>query len=162
MNRASHLYLFLVVAVVQLHSQNQVQPLTAPTLRTNPTENIATESFFDTKTSGSIILTGLCATGQDGRVVATDWVTMPDPARITRIDDDLDNLSQVNAHFIWSRSKDGLVQLRDDRASAEFLHLNLAQVRLTKIVNLEDAVNKLLKTPDVTRFLIKRHIELDQ
>jgi len=78
-----------------------------------------------------------------------------------RIDDDLDNLSRVTSHYGWSRKKDGLVKFTDDRASAEFLKLRLGQVRLTKIVNLEDAVNQLLRMPQVTHFLEQHRIDLE-
>jgi len=96
-----------------------------------------------------------------GRVVSTEELAIPDPWAIKRIDDDLDNLSHLSSHYGWFRRKDGLVQFRDDRASAELLRLHLAQFELVQAVNLEDAVNKLLKAKQVVSFLKQNQIDLE-
>jgi hypothetical protein len=161
MKITGHIFVLLAVNTLLLCAQNPQSPPNAPALRTSNVENLAIESFFDTRTSGSIVLTGTCETTMSGRVVSTEEIAIPDPGNIKRIDDDLDNLSHLSSHYSWSRRKDRLIQFRDDRASAEFLRLHLAQFELVQAVNLEDAINKLLKSQQVASFLKQHHIDLE-
>ena len=161
MKITNHICVVLAVNTLLFCAQNPHSPSNTTALRTNTVVNLALESFFDTRTSGSIILTGTCESTMSGRVVSTEELAIPDPIDIKRIDDDLDNLSHLSSHYGWFRRNDGLVQFRDNRASAELLRLHLAKFELLQAVNLEDAVNKLLKVQQVKSFLKQHHIDLE-
>jgi len=161
MRMTSGILVFLAVAAIQVQAQKAKSPTTAPPLRTNSVDNFAVESFLNTGTSGSIIVTGPCKKGPYGDGVLTDLVSIPDPAGFKRIDETLDNLSGVSDHYAWTRQNDGLVQLKDNRATAPLLRLELQRVELTKVVNLEDAIDKLLAATEVKAFLDRNHIALE-
>jgi hypothetical protein len=161
MKITSHICSLLAVNTLLLCAQSPHSATNTPPLRTSSALSLAHESFFATGTSGSIILTGKCVTSPSGLVVSTEELAIPNPMAIKRIDDDLDNLSHLSSHYGWLRRKDGLVQFRDDRASAELLRLHLAQFELVQAVNLEDAVDKLLKAQQVVSFLKEHHIDLE-
>jgi hypothetical protein len=52
------------------------------------------------------------------------------------------------------------VQVRDGRASASILSLSIRQVELKDVVDLGDAIRKLLLAPEIKAFLDRNHIEM--
>jgi hypothetical protein len=140
--------------------QAQSQNASAVIADTTTVENYSTGVFFYMGASGSVILSGSCVRSPDGDVVMTDKMAAPSPGSFKRLDDALDNLSLVNHHIVWSRQNDGLVQIRDDRASASMLRLPIKQVQFKDAVSLQGAVDQLMLAPEIKVFLDKNRIEM--
>jgi hypothetical protein len=157
MKIAAQMLVALTATTIQVQGQNRQ----STTVQVKSVESYALESFFNTATSGSIILSGSCGKKRPlGDDILTEAVELPTPDRYRRIDDALTVVSDLSAHYVWSREDDGLVQLRDNRASAAILRLKLERVELTNAVTLEDAVEQVLAAPGIKGFLHRNHIDM--
>lgn len=133
-------------------------PPTAP--KETRVESYVVSALFQTRTSGSLVLAGKCAQTFEGDVVDTQPIFAPDPDSFTRVDDALNALSESAPNFVWKKQANGLFEIRDQRAEAPVLALRLKNVELVDMVDLNDAVSKLLLNRDLRVYLHRRHIVL--
>jgi hypothetical protein len=116
--------------------------------------------FFLTRSSGSLVLAGACRTSPDGDVIATDQIRIFAPQASNSPDEALDDLVHAYTHVRWSRQLDGLVQVRDDRASASILGVSIRRLELKDVVDLQDGLRKVLLAPEIKSFLDRNHLEM--
>lgn len=109
--------------------------------------------------AGSEILSGVCAVTPDGDEATSDEILAADPGSFKSLNEAFDYLSRVDQQIVWSRQKDGVVEVRDKRATAEILHLQIKQFELKDAVTLQDAVDKLLLAPEVKFYLDQHRLE---
>jgi len=149
-SKAFFFLLLFAVAVPGAYAQHQDR--SAGTIETTVSD-YGVKTFLYTRTSGSLILIGACRTSPEGDVVETDQIRIGEPHSSNSPDEALDSLAQIEHHITWSRQTDELVQVRDGRASASILSLPIRQVELKDVVDLGDAIRKLLLAPEIKAFL---------
>jgi hypothetical protein len=157
--RSKTFFTFLIYAATLPGVGAQRQDRSAGTIETTVSD-YGVKTFLYTRTSGSLVLLGACRTSPDGDVVVTDQIKISEPRSSKSPDEALDILAQVNDHITWHRQSDGLVQVKDDRASAPILSLLIKQVELKDVVDLGDAIHKLLLAPEIKTFLDRNRIEM--
>jgi hypothetical protein len=156
-SKAFFFFLFFAVAVPGVHAQHQ--DLSAGSIKTTVSDYVV-KTFLYTRTSGSLILIGVCRSSPDGDIVETDQIGIGEPHSSKSPDEALDSLAKIDHHITWTRQTDGLVQVRDGRTSAAILSLTIRQIELKDVVDLGDAIRKLLSAPEIKAFLDRNRIEM--
>ncbi len=153
------IYTLLLFALILAGMQAQNQSRQAQLIETNVEAYVVT-AFLYNMTSGSVILTGACGRGPEGDLVSTNEIKILKPSAIRDPSESLDRLAKVYPHITWLRQGDGLVQVRDDRASASILGLSLGHVELRDVVSFDDGLQQLLSAPEIQAFLDRNHTEM--
>jgi hypothetical protein len=123
-------------------------------------QDYAVRTFLYSRTSGSLILTGKCVQSPYGDAVSTDELKIQAPVLQSNQDSSLTRLEQAYPFIKWSRQKNGIVGIRDSRASAAILNLPIHRFELKDAVSLRDALSKLLQAPEIEEFLRRTHTQM--
>ena len=120
----------------------------------------AESALFYSRSSGSVVLRGKCVQGTFGSRISTDELKFQAPDINENRDDSLIRLNHSYPNVTWSRAGDGVIRVRDSRASAAILDLHIGRFELINAVSLTDAIKKLTKAPEVQNFLSHTHTQL--
>ena len=121
-------------------------------------KEFSAEAFLYTRSSGSIVVSGTCRTTPIGETVETDTIRASEPSSSKKIDETFDDLSKASRHVTWSRSSDGLLHVKDDRAMATILTLVVKRIEINDAVSVRDALQQVLSSPELKAFTSKNHI----
>ncbi len=139
---------------------SQAQNVNIPPPSNWTIEGYRVSAFFSQREEGSLILRGTCTRTTDGDDVTTENISAPDPASFKSLDEASDYLSRINQHIAWSRQRDDLVEIKDDRASAEILRLSIRDFKLKNAVTIQDALDKVLLAPEIKLYVDQHHLKL--
>jgi hypothetical protein len=152
------LCIFFDVAISGVCAVSQAQ--SPGVLKETRVESYVASAFLRTKTSGSLILAGKCDQTFEGHVVSTEPIFAPSPDSFALIDSALNALSRVAPQLVWQKQTNGLIRVRDNRVEASLLTLRLRKIELKNMVDLNDAINKLLENRELRVYLHQKHVEL--
>ena len=149
-----------LVLLIGTVSGSQAQNVNIPPPSNWTIEGYGVSAFFSQREAGSLILRGTCTRTTDGDDVTTEEISAPDPATFKNLGEAFDYLSQVNQHIAWSRQANDLVEVKDDRASADILRLPIKEFRLKDALTIQDAVDKVLLAPEIKLYADQHRLKL--
>lgn len=122
-------------------------------------ENFVQEMFFLTHSSGSLTLHGECRVTQQGSVVVSDILSRPPEGPFRDLDEAMAAVSQLDPYLSWTRDKDGLIRVSDDRVNDDVLNIHLERVQFVREADPNEAIRVVLSAPEVQKYFKKKHIE---
>jgi CBS domain-containing protein len=146
----------LVIVMSFAAGAQEFEPLTQG--RTN-VENLVSEMFFLTRSSGSLTLHGTCQDTQQGRVVVSESILQPPKGPFTNLDQAMTMLSRVVSHLSWSRDAEGLVRVSDDRVIGDVLRVRLKRLHFAPATSPEYAIQDFMAAPEVRSYLKENGVQ---
>lgn len=123
-------------------------------------ENFAVEQFFNYGISGSILLNGTCRAKVPANNIVTERIPLLQTGTFKEFKDALNAIASLNQHLSWTRQRDGLVHLKDDRVIASVLSVSLQSVKIRSKVDPDIAIDSLMEHPEVVSFMKNNGIKL--
>lgn len=157
------LYDLLLFAL--LAGQVSTDPSRQPTVqnegkaKASSIDDYLVSNYMRFSASGSLRLVGSCATTLDGDVVVTPSVNVK-LNNVDSFDSALNGVKGDIPELTWTRQSNGLVDVVDTRIDSEILDIRLEQIELKDVVNLRDALDKLLAAPELKRYLASHHVQM--
>lgn len=122
-------------------------------------ENFVQEMFFLTHSSGSVTLSGTCEVTQQGSIVVSDPLSNPPQGPFQNLGEAMTAVSQLDPHLSWTRDKEGLMRVNDNRVTGSVLKIHLKRVHFNRAADPNEAIRIVLSAPEVREYLKQNHIE---
>lgn len=121
--------------------------------------NFVRAMFFVSQSSGSAVLRGTCKDTEEECGVLSDGISEPPLGPFQNLGEAFSALSMRAPHISWRRDEEGLMRVRDDRATAGVLRVRLKRVQFKSVVLQDDAIGEIMAAPEVLAYLNDNHIE---